>query len=92
MTEQIKYNIGDGKEISVEYDEYNQAKITRECLEMLIEKQIPKKPMLMKFDHYDSYFCKCGLGFGNSIMMIRPNYCDRCGQKLDWGNENDRAD
>ena len=57
-----------------------------------LEKQIPKKPMLMKFDHYDSYFCKCGLGFGNSIMMIRPNYCERCGQKLDWGNENDRAD
>ena len=55
-----------------------------------LEKQIPKKPMLLKFDHYDSYFCKCGLGFGNSIMMIRPQYCNNCGQKLDWGNENDR--
>ena len=89
---EVKYNLGNGQEISVEYDEYDQVKITRECFEMLIEKQIPKKPMLMKFDHYDSYFCKCGLGFGNSIMMIRPNYCERCGQKLDWGNENDRAD
>ena len=41
MTE-VKYDLGKGQEISVEYDENGIAKITRECFEALIEKQIPK--------------------------------------------------
>ena len=42
MTE-VKYDIGGGKEIIAEYDENGIMEITRECFEMLIEKQIPKK-------------------------------------------------
>lgn len=42
MTE-VKYDIGNGHEISVEYDEHNITKITRECFEALIEKQISKE-------------------------------------------------
>ena len=38
MTE-VKYDLGNGHEISVEYDEHNQAKITRECFEFLIKKK-----------------------------------------------------
>ena len=37
MTE-VKYDLGNRHEISVWYDEHNQAKITRECFEALIEK------------------------------------------------------
>ncbi len=82
MTEQIKYNIGNGHEISVEYDEYNITKITKECFEMLIEKEIPIKPI-----GKNNVCPKCGvIEFG----FNEPNYCEWCGQKLDWGNENDR--
>lgn len=81
MTE-VKYNLGDG-EIIAEYDENGIAKITRECFEALIEKQIPKKP---RFEHRrvsDLYVCECG----NSIIMYKPYYCHYCGQKLDWSVE-----
>lgn len=88
MTEQIKYNIGNGHEISVEYDENNSTKITRECLEMLIKKEIPKRVFAnskREFTNEDfkgirntRYYCPC---------CKRPTkndvtYCDKCGQKL----------
>lgn len=77
MTE-VKYNIDDGKEIIVEYDENGVMEITRECLEMLIEKQIPKKPI--------GNSCPvCGADFCSESW--ERDYCCLCGQKLDWGNE-----
>lgn len=81
MTE-VKYNIGNGHEISVEYDDDGIMEITRECFEALIEKQIPIKPI------GKTNVCpKCGvIEFG----FNEPNYCEWCGQKLKWGEENDR--
>lgn len=60
-----------------------------------MEKQIPKKP-IFQFNLSDTvsrFECKCG-----KIIKVRhdigimdnndaPNYCDNCGQKLDWSNE-----
>ena len=78
MAEQVKYNIGNGHEISVEYDEYNQAKITRECFEALIGKKIPKKPI--------GNSCPiCGADFCSESW--ERDYCCLCGQKLDWKTE-----
>lgn len=45
-----------------------------------LEKQIPKKTVKKTWWHT----CPC---CGNHD--ISEQYCDRCGQKLDWGNEND---
>lgn len=90
MTE-VKYNIGDGRKIAVKYDEYNITKITREGFEMLIEKRIPKEPRF----YSGNYYCPdCGDLVGcHDIIMKRDNkFCKACGQKIDWGNENDRAD
>ena len=69
-----------------------------ESMEMAInalEKQIPKKP-IFQFNLSDTvsrFECKCG-----NIIKVRhdigimdnkdaPNYCDNCGQKLDWSDE-----
>lgn len=57
-----------------------------------LEKQIPKKVILRhikKYDGFDDGECPtCGNsvlrdGFSNDV------YCDECGQKLDWSDEND---
>lgn len=64
----------------------------KKALEMAIadmEKQIPKKPI----GTYTDYKCSvCGRrvrsGKGSSSRQ-RDNFCQRCGQALDWGEEND---
>ena len=92
MTEQIKYNIGNGQEISVEYDEHNITKITRECLEMLIEKQIPKKPIDVQKPVVRWGICPTCKGLPEELgrpqrVFQSDNYCSNCGQKIDWGDE-----
>ena len=69
-----------------------------EAIDMAInalEKQIPKKP-IFQFNLSDTvsrFECKCG-----NIIKVRhdigimdnkdaPNYCDNCGQKLDWSDK-----
>lgn len=80
MTE-VKYDIGGGKEIIAEYDENGIMEITRECFEMLIEKQIPKKPKkYIAFDGIERNGCpSCPR---NEILYAGQKYCSVCGQKL----------
>lgn len=53
---------------------------TVEEFKMLKEKNIPKKPDIEKFWGYDDLMCpNC-----KSYKIRKPNYCDKCGQKLDW--------
>lgn len=57
--------------------------------EILVEKQIPKKPDMMRFKKYDGYnigFCQCGAVLDTS-MIDDVNYCHKCGQRIDWGDE-----
>lgn len=52
------------------------------ALEMAIkalEKQIPKKPKTD--DRYVMYICP----WCNDFVKVSHNYCQNCGQKLDWG-------
>lgn len=73
-----------------------------EALDMAIqalEKQIPKKPMRIERSamgwEYMDYYCHCGKFIGTephikSILEkgeIPVEYCDNCGQKLDWSDE-----
>ena len=54
------------------------------ALEMAInalEKQIPKKPKTD--DRYVMHICQCC----NDFVKVSHNYCQNCGQKLDWGDE-----
>lgn len=64
-----------------------------------LEKQIPKKPMRIERSamgwEYRDYYCHCGKFIGaephiKSILEkgeIPVEYCDNCGQHLDWSNE-----
>ena len=57
-------------------------------LEMAIkalEKQIPKKPRFYAHNYYCSV-CDNLVG-NNEFEWQRFKYCDVCGQKLDWSNE-----
>lgn len=50
-----------------------------------LEKQIPKK-VIWKFGGDGLPYVHCGV-CGKSIL--RSDYCDNCGQRLDWRDEND---
>lgn len=64
-----------------------------------LEKQMPKKPMRIERSamgwEYRDYYCHCGkfIGAEPHIKSILENgeipvkYCDNCGQKLDWSDE-----
>ena len=73
-----RYNIPDYKEHIPEY---------YEAMDMAIkalEKQIPKKP---KTDNrYIMYICP----YCNDFVKVSHNYCQNCGQKLDWSDNNDK--
>lgn len=47
-----------------------------------IEKQIPKKPDFTE----DKEFALCPCCNGNGLAD-KQKYCDNCGQKLDWSDE-----
>ena len=51
----------------------------------VLEKQIPKKPIFYAHDYYCSV-CNSLVG-NNEFEWKRFKYCDTCGQKLDWSDE-----
>ena len=64
-----------------EVDEYKMAQVAIQAL----EKQLPKKVVEDK----NIYICPhCGANVetdcGDDMLDYRLNYCDNCGQKLDW--------
>ena len=46
-----------------------------------LEKQTPKKPKTN--DNYIIYICPCC----NNFIKLCKNYCENCGQNLDWSDE-----
>lgn len=54
-----------------------------------LEKQIPRKPIIQSTDRKSHYKCICGIiqltRYKDGYRMgAKREYCDRCGQKLDW--------
>ena len=49
----------------------------------LVEKATPKKPSLIKDSYDDFYLC----GVCGCVLNYKRKYCSRCGQALDWGEE-----
>lgn len=47
-----------------------------------LEKQMPKKPDFTEDKEFA--LCPCCNGKG---LLDKQKYCDNCGQKLDWGDE-----
>ena len=50
-----------------------------------LEKQIPKKPRFYAHNYYCSV-CDSLIG-NNEFEWQRFKYCDTCGQKIDWSDE-----
>lgn len=51
------------------------------------EKQIAKKPLHNDKQCYNCPNCGCNMGIDAEDVFlydIKPNYCEECGQKLDW--------
>ena len=55
-----------------------------------IEKQIPKKPYGVHYAHMKCPVCNHRIpsGMGSSSRR-RDNWCNYCGQAIDWGGVND---
>lgn len=58
---------------------------------LAIEKQIPKKPYKRKEHKQNDYYCticKCYLGDDMELKhaCLQPEYCQHCGQALDWSD------
>lgn len=63
------------------YPDYNVLEAIRFAISA-IEKQIPKKPDFTE----DKEFALCPCCNGNGLAD-KQKYCDNCGQKLDWSDE-----
>lgn len=55
------------------------------CAEKALEKQIPKKPRINKVD-VETEYMKCNQCKLTTVLYsdMRPDYCPKCGQKLDY--------
>lgn len=70
----------------------------REVIHKALEKQIPKKPIIdnrnFHYVDYKDYLCPCcqkriiSKIDGDFIAGGKVNYCDNCGQTLDWSDDN----
>lgn len=69
-------------------DELHELKEWLEDYKFLKERATPKKPKMMRIKKYDGYnlgICKCGKDVDTSLDEV--NFCPRCGQALDWSDE-----
>lgn len=59
-----------------------------------LEKQIPKKPFVIEKQYFGCPYCEHDLGVDCDDIyvyeILKPNYCECCGQHLDWSDDNDR--
>ena len=54
-----------------------------------LEKQVPKKPAVLKTEEKTRYLCGCGKSLfveyaGGGCFGTKSDFCDKCGQRLDW--------
>ncbi len=59
-----------------------------------LKKQIPRKPVEQETDEKTHYKCECGYimltVYANGYRLgNQPKYCEKCGQKIDWSDEDE---
>lgn len=62
-----------------------------DCIVTVLEKQTPKKPKIRWNDVWGGceYFCPiCNAEFDMSLYREYRQFCSKCGQKIDWSEEN----
>ena len=86
--EELKYDCNElGKEIPCDTSWGSSFENAYEMAIQALEKQIPKKVVMER----NIYICpNCGenaeTDCGDDMLDYRLNYCDNCGQKLDWSD------
>lgn len=63
-----------------------------EVLRELVEKETPRKPIEIKYKLFYGWACPhCAHDISNNRKRKhqKVQYCPNCGQKLDWGEEDD---
>ena len=65
-----------------------------EKIESALGKQIPRKPVEQGTDRKTHYKCECGYimltVYANGYHLgNQPKYCEKCGQKIDWSDEDE---
>ena len=75
-------------------DYYNKDRDDKDIylIKAIVKKEIPKKPFFESdgyadgYPVYDTWICpKCGTNY--EVDSDKFDYCPKCGQKLDWSNE-----
>lgn len=79
--------IGIAENIFKEIQQYREIGTVEECREAM-EKQIPKKPRDVEYDH--SYFVcdNCGTIIYTSDEFESHHYCLNCGRAIEWPDMN----
>lgn len=80
-------------ELEHEIEEYRAIGTVEEC-RAAVEKQRGEKPIFeMNYGDFESLFsCECGkkivVRHDRGVMgnHVGPNYCSKCGKKLDWSD------
>lgn len=62
----------------------NRKKQFLEIIEELVEKATPKKPKESDHAPYHTFCGSCG-----GLVFDSHNYCSKCGQALDWSNDDE---
>lgn len=68
-------------------------KIAKDLAISTLEKQMPKKPIYNEIEDVVCPTCKGGFIYPDYVtadVHQQCNYCNECGQKLDWGNNPER--
>lgn len=82
------YNLGNKIELTVNYNENNIARVTKEFIEQTVipalEKQIPKKPYM---DNENGIYEQECCPTCNRHLFPNEHHC-RCGQAIDWSESN----
>ena len=53
-----------------------------------LEKQLPKKPIVKPYFYGKKYYCSECQHYICAEYNTKEFYCSRCGQALDWSDEN----
>lgn len=70
----------------------------KKLLQELVDKETPVKPKIIKEENYEWYdifdgmrfYCpKCENELCCPLQGTKITCCDKCGQKIDWSNENE---
>ena len=68
-------------EIEIDQEFINTLYTAKEAL----DKQVGKKPNMITENEIGYYECpNCKKKIGTNIIVYQSNYCQYCGQKLDW--------